>query len=343
MRSLGEWNTLERVSVADCAELAVAALGTLNISRPHGRFDSYIAIMREFAALPFPCALPWDVDKQSLFFEAASQVAQLINAARVWPVLPPDVVTNKMRKVLAGNAIPDPDVDADAEARNILLEFATACVVHRAGFRVGMTIEREDVRGSFDGLPDLVVECKRPASTASLGTSVKKCCSQFLKRGSDPAAVGMILIGVDRMFDGVPERLAEQLAALRHGASEEKSPGPEPPTIVARLPAMPIFSTERDEAAWGDKALETRVQIVAAVAWNICGGQFPREAPLVGVLSSLPVFVEDEGGPKIPLRMGMLNTNPENGLAQSLFERLLRGPEDRGYPSMPASIARELA
>src|SRR5579859_5962635 len=149
MRALGEWSTTERVSVADCADLAVAALGALNCARPNGRFESYIAIMREFAALPFPCALPWDADKQTLFFEAASQVTQLIAAARVWPVLPPDVVTNKMRRVLAGNSIPDPNLDVDADARNILLEFATACLVRAAGFAVSMTIEREDVRGSL--------------------------------------------------------------------------------------------------------------------------------------------------------------------------------------------------
>jgi len=329
MRALGEWSTTERVSVADCADLAVAALGALNCARPNGRFESYIAIMREFAALPFPCALPWDADKQTLFFEAASQVTQLIAAARVWPVLPPDVVTNKMRRVLAGNSIPDPNLDVDADARNILLEFATACLVRAAGFAVSMTIEREDVRGSLDGFPDLVVECKRPVSTGSLGTSIKKCCRQFQRRRVEPGAVGMILIGVDRMFDGVPERLAEQFGAWKGAAPGDRRSTPTP-TIVATPPAMPTFATQTDASTWGDRALEIRVQLVAVVTWLTCGGHHPPEAPLVGVLATLPAFLQDEGVPTIPLRMGVVNISPENGAAHSLLRRLLRGPE--GHP-----------
>jgi hypothetical protein len=230
-----------------------------------------------------------------------------------------------MRKVLAGNPVPQPGVDSDSEARNMLLEFTAAAVIREAGFHVTMTVEREDVRGSLDGLPDLLIECKRPASTGSLGTSIHKCCAQFLRRGRQLGTVGMVLIGVDRTFDGVPERIADAVAREARGRGEDP-PSP-PPTVVATLPAMPLFATRRDADAWADDALHTRVQMVAALVSIGCGGRPPADVQLVGALATVPVFVADEGTPRIPIRLGAINAIPGDRAAEAVFQRLVRRTE----------------
>lgn len=312
----------ESMSVGDIVDAGVVALRSLHIARPGGRFDSYLAMLQEFGELPFPCELPWGPEKRALFFEAASQVAQLVTASRVWPHVPPQVVTTKMRKVLAGNAVPQPDIDADSEARNILLEFTAASVIREAGFRVTMTVEREDVRGSLDGLPDLLIECKRPASTGSLGTAIHRCCTQFLKRGRQQGAVGMVLIGVDRTFDGVPERIATAVAEEARRRGED--PPPPPPTVVAPLPAMPTFATRRDADAWAEDAVHTRVQLVTALVGIGCGGRHPADLPLVGALATIPLFLVDEGTPTVPLLLGTVNAIPDDSAAEAVFQRLVR-------------------
>jgi hypothetical protein len=166
-------------------EAALAGAAALGLPRhPLGRFEQYLHLLREAASFAYPRPFPWKDDeaKRRLFFEATSQVQQLLDAEAVWGSLTPDARKKKLDIVLSGSALPPKGKGRPDRPRNTLFEFAVARSLQHKGFEVTLTDSAEDVRARFPGLPPFLVECKRPTHAGSLGRVVTKSRRQLRER-----------------------------------------------------------------------------------------------------------------------------------------------------------------
>lgn len=306
LQASGRWVTEGLQSfqqVVGDLERTLKAARELGAKNTEGRFAEYLTPLRQAASFSYPRVLPWaprspDTDR---FVEACSQVSSLLKAAKVWPSLPTGVAKHKLTKILAGNALPVADLEADGESRNFLVEFSVAHLLQLGGFKVSMTVEKEDVRALCDGYPDIVIECKRPAGQSSLPRNVKDSWSQLRKRGDASATTGMLVISIDRMLDSVP------------------SASPD-------LAGIPSFETFAEVMPWVSRASESHLLAIRAAAHELGIRLYP-EAAIAAVLLTVPVFSKDEGLLRLVDQIAFFNTDPRmDDVTRRVIDRLLRGP-----------------
>jgi hypothetical protein len=184
-------------------EAALVDAERLDVRRhPAGRFDQYLNVLLEAAALTYPRPFPWDGDdvRRAIFFEADSQMQQLIDAASIWRTMDPVLAAKKVRLIMSGVARPPIEDDTSDVARNTLFEFAVAKALATKGFEVTLTADDADVIATYPGLTPFDVECKRPTHRESLPANVKKANSQLRRRCASSGRLGFAVFGVERML-----------------------------------------------------------------------------------------------------------------------------------------------
>jgi hypothetical protein len=262
-----EWLILRQLIAASAMGVPAAAV--------NGRFREYLAPLRQFSALTFPSALPWDQDarRRRLFVEGASQAMQLHCAGSIWPFLPDDVAHEKLSIILGGRALPEdtvegaPEDHANRTARDHLAEFSAAHALKHAGFRVDMVKGSEDVLAVAPDGVAIVVECKRPRSEKALRRAVQRAREQLCTRRCDGVRrLGAIVICVDRLLGDVP-------------------------SVVTGLPEVPSFHTLAEVEPWLNAVSFREAARVALLPE--C--DLSTEVPFAAALMTLPVFTQDEG------------------------------------------------
>ncbi|WP_437607325.1 hypothetical protein WMF20_41965 [Sorangium sp. So ce834] len=241
------------------------------------RFDTYLQIMKEAASLTYPRPFPWEdePEKKRLFFEASSQIQQLVDAADIWRDIDPKVAKEKVIAIMSGQPMPPSGV-AEDRPRNTLLEFATATALKRKGFIVDMTSQDEDIIATYPGLKEFVVECKRPTHAGALERNLRKLRHQLQERGKQGARYGLAVLGIDRVLE-----------------------------LPGKTPNAADF--QRFDSIL-DMTLREQIQNVRRVDR---GKLFPHAA-LGGVLVTTSVFLNDRGGLFTVSLMGLFCTGPED-------------------------------
>ena len=301
LRDVGSWRKDAKMGfgeAADVAEKALAEARALRVKNVPGRFAEYLPLLRQAAPIK-SSALPWPAGsrERALFYEGVTQVRHLLKAADVWPHLPPEDARHKLTKALAGNALPDPRSDTDRQARDFMVEFSTACVLRERGLHVEMPTDdrREDVRAAIPQVGDLLLECKRPQSVNSIASSLKKGRDKLVGTKRRPGlcdgrkTIGLVVVAIDRILDGCVI-----------------------PAAFNDLPEVPSFRDEEMLAWWIEHAFQQRI-FEAVVAQHRARVSFFPQVPLVGLLLSIPVFVnEDAAGGFLHFIdfMALYNTGP---------------------------------
>ncbi len=279
---------------ADRLRQALDLAYALGVRRHHAsRFEQYLSILTDAASFSYPRPMMWaeHPDKQQLFFEAASQSQQLADAATIWPTIEPRTATMKLRTILSGTPLPPTDPAVDDGPRNILLEFAAARALQVKGFDVTLSAQAEDTLAVYGGLT-FAVECKRPASPASLSTSVTKLRRQLQGRCSAGDRLGLALVGIERQLGlGGTTPNIESFAGLE---------------------------------AWVDRTLRAGVERVQ-LAMKETGTSFFPATPLGGAMLTAPVFLLDRGGIFTVSQMGLFFTGDRNApLTKRVYDTLSR-------------------
>jgi hypothetical protein len=199
------------------AKLAIVEAKRLGVDQLH-RFEEYVHILEEFAALPFPRKEPWG-ERAAVTWEATAQCQQLVTSTRIWSKVDPSALKAALLKVGRGDLLP-PD-EGDDQPRNTLLELTTGALLNARGFSVDLTVGNEDVIAAVPGVPPFSIECKRPASPKGLLRNLKDAKSQLETRYRAGKQHGMAVLGVDRVLGltdgGLVARDAEHIATVVHG------------------------------------------------------------------------------------------------------------------------------
>ena len=146
--------------------------------------DDYADVLKKIAALgvtwrgtrwsctfaTFDLAASWefprDARQRRLFNEAFNQALQLTRAAGAWPTLDEGRLSQKLR-IIAEGTYETPE--GDDRPRNTLFELWCAAKFAGEGCSVSITEGCADVELSLEGFPrPIAIECKRPASKASI-------------------------------------------------------------------------------------------------------------------------------------------------------------------------------
>jgi hypothetical protein len=276
-------------------EQALEGAAKLGINPRSDRFERYLAVLRDAAALSYPQIDPRETEPEQsqLLFEAGSQAFQPIAASELWPILPPNLAKTKVRKVLAGYPLPDPRDEADRQSRDVLLEFTLAHLLRLDGAKI-TTAGEEDVCAAFEGHRALMIECKRPAALTGLRTAFRKGEAQLRLRTAN-AGWGVLAIGIDR--------------------------------FISDVPSIPIFDTGSHVPVWADGVLRQYTEEILAID-RANGGAYSnaRPAKLVAVVLTLPVFVMDEGLARFAQFLVVSNLGPPDAELRALAQRIVTRP-----------------
>jgi hypothetical protein len=177
-------------------KLAIAEAKRLGVDQLD-RFEDYVRILEEFAALPFPRKEPWG-ERAAVTWEATAQCQQLVTSTRIWSKVDPGALKIALLKVGRGDLLP-PD-EGDDQPRNTLLELTTGALLNARGFSVDLTVGDEDVIASVPGVLPFSIECKRPASPKGVLRNLKDAKLQLESRYRAGKQHGMAVLGVDRVL-----------------------------------------------------------------------------------------------------------------------------------------------
>lgn len=257
------------------------------------RFDAYLEVLREAASFTYPCPFPWrdDREKMRLFFEATSQIQQLVDAMRVLREAPSEVAKEKLEKALRGTLMPPTESDESDLPRNTLCEIATAVALKNKGFLVSLTTQDEDVRATYPGLVlPFVVECKRPTHAHSVKKNLKKIRRQLRDRQQAGGSYGLAVIGIDRVVE---------LPGATPGVERESE-------LFARI----------------DAELRREIGRIRKIDAGSKDKLFPY-ASIGGVLLTGSVFLADRGGMFTVSQMGLFCTAREDHHVSMTIKRAL--------------------
>ena len=296
---VGEWYETENLTIAELADGTAAELEKIRLGHrlTSDRFAEYVEVLRECSMLRDAVFPPsFDAHRRALFYEAMTQASLFRGVAAIWPALPPNVAKHKLRRLLAGAALPRPGVQVDQDARNILAEFAGAWLAKRrlpdARLEMFEDPVNEDFRLTLPDTLQLMVESKRCEAVKSMHQGLRDGHGKLraLMERTPPAGprVGMVMICIDRILD------------------------PFFPAFKERLRDVPSFGDEGAMHHWVDRTF------VRAVLASLFAGEkaqrtlFPH-VPFVGLLLAVPVLVADAdaGGevvPRVALMLSVHNT-----------------------------------
>jgi hypothetical protein len=189
--------------LAEQAKRALATAEQLGVRWVGTRFDAYIRAMKAISETNL-AAIAQRTSSSRIEWEALSQSAQLVNAARLFPLVPADVLTAKLRDILSGPEVLDED--ADDKPRNVLFEFTVGELLASHGFKIQMTGDAEDLVASHPDLAErFSVECKRPARCSTSQERSRRVRAnlvairrQLLKR--DRRNIGWGALGMDGVW-----------------------------------------------------------------------------------------------------------------------------------------------
>jgi hypothetical protein len=181
-------------SVDETASEIEAICGTLSSA---SRFTTYRDVLRRTLDPGI------SDDELPLLFESIGQWQQLRLSSTVWSLMDRALLTNKLRKIVAGSHLPPVNPDHD-DPRNTLGELVAAAVMHSQGMDVRIT-EEEDLSVVVPPLAlggpayKVAVECKRPANQQGFDRAVRDVRHQLRSRFGAGYEHAMPVFVVDRL------------------------------------------------------------------------------------------------------------------------------------------------
>jgi hypothetical protein len=315
----------DKVKIAELADLVDAALADFErkgLRRGRrDRFSAYTRHLRVAGAGRFPGPLPWaDAGNVALFNEAAAQCSVLRTALELAPHVDGPKFREKLAIVLDGSPLPPTRPKSEDAPRNYLLELAVGALLHRAGFAVEFA-GIEDLTARVPGLPPIVVECTRPTHRDTLRKGLKHVHHQLKRRADGVSALGLAVIGVDRVFDLNGPSFFRDRDQLRETLHRSSSVAIRRVRKLERGFRPPFFpSTPLAAVAWftGVFLQDTGILYGVGQLDLFCTGDEhdPRSAAVLLKLPSTISFASIAPGPATPLGFMPLVPIAANGLGR---------------------------